>query len=51
MWPSVVRRVTFLIDVREEAADTWMTGLKVKPDAMVKLYSGEGGTEPPAINL
>lgn len=31
------------IDVPEEAADPWMTVLKVKLDGKVKLYRGQGG--------
>ena len=31
------------IDVPEEAADQWMTVLKVKLDGKVKLYRGQGG--------
>ena len=31
------------IDVPEEAADQWMTVLKVKLDGPVRLYRGEGG--------
>ena len=31
------------IDVPEEAADPWMTVVKVKLDGKVKLYRGQGG--------